>query len=63
MKLSNFDFKFSSHGHYKVTYTSPKGKKVVSRVVSDMTLIDATRNADNTPTLAALAQLRRALTN
>lgn len=46
-KLSDFSFKFSGHGHYKVTYTSPKTGKEWTGLVSDMTRIDDTKNSDN----------------
>jgi hypothetical protein len=45
--ISNFDFKFSGYGHYKVTYTSPVTGKSWSTVTSDMPLIDATKNAED----------------
>jgi hypothetical protein len=46
IKLSDFDFQFTGHGHYKVTYTSPKTGKKWSRTTTDMQLIDATKNSD-----------------
>ena len=45
--MKNFDFKFSGHGHYEVTYTSPKTVKQWTKITTDMSLIDATKNADN----------------
>ena len=47
IKLSDFDFQFSGHGHYKVIYTSKKTGKQWHTVTSDMPLIDATKNEDN----------------
>jgi hypothetical protein len=44
--LSNFNFQFSGHGHYKVTYTSPNTGKNWTKTINDMTLIDATKNED-----------------
>ena len=46
ISIYDFDFRFSGHGHYKVTYTSPVTGKQWSTTVSDMTIIDATKNAD-----------------
>lgn len=46
IQLSDFNFLSSGYGHYKVTYTSPATGKQWSTTVSDMTIIDATKNAD-----------------
>jgi hypothetical protein len=46
IKLSDFRFQFSGHGHYKVTYTSPVTGKNWTTTTSNMPLIDATKNAD-----------------
>ena len=46
-QLSAFSFKFSGYGHYLVTYTSPKTGKTWSKMITDMTIIDDTRNADD----------------
>jgi hypothetical protein len=46
ISISNFQFQFAGHGHYKVTYTSPVTGKQWSRTISDMPLIDATKNED-----------------
>lgn len=43
--LSNFQFRFLSAGHYRVTYTTQRGDYWVS-LVTDMQLIDNTKNAD-----------------
>lgn len=45
-QLSDFNFIQSCYGRYKVTYTSPVTMKQWSTIVSDMTIIDATKNAD-----------------
>lgn len=45
-QISDFNFRFSGYGHYRVIYTSPATGKQWSTVVSDMTLIDVTKNAD-----------------
>ncbi len=47
ISIYDFHFEFAGYGHYKVTYTSPKTGKQWCRTVSDMTLIDDTKNADN----------------
>ena len=39
-------FKFTGAGHYLVTYTSPTTLKQFSKTITDMQLIDATKNAD-----------------
>jgi hypothetical protein len=46
INLSDFDFKFSGYGHYKVTYTSRKTGKKYTATTDDMPLIDATKNED-----------------
>lgn len=45
--ISEFTFKFSGYGHYKVTHKSPKTDKESVCVTSNMPLIDATKNSDN----------------
>jgi len=45
-QITDFTFKFSGHGHYKVTYTSPVTYKFWTKIISDMPLIDATKNED-----------------
>lgn len=57
-KLSDFRFVFAGYGHYKVTYTSPKTGKTHTAITSDMTLIDATKNADE-PKQSDLNHLKR----
>lgn len=46
LTLRDFTFDYSRPGHYYVTYTSPLTGKKWKRLVTDMTLIDATKNAD-----------------
>ena len=46
-ELSDFTFLPLGHGHYKVIYTSPITGKKWTTTINDMTLIDATKNADN----------------
>lgn len=45
--IHDFNFQIFGYGHYRVTYTSPATGKQWSTVISDMTLIDATKNADD----------------
>lgn len=60
MKKQDFQFEFAGHGHYRVTYTSPKTGKQWSSHISDMELIDLTKNEDN-PTKKNLNILKRAV--
>lgn len=46
MDLGGFFFKFESSGHYRVIYTSVKTGRTWSKLITDMTLIDATKNAE-----------------
>lgn len=46
-ELSDFTFTFAGYGHYKVIYTSPVTGKEWKITINDMTLIDATKNADH----------------
>ena len=45
--LRDFDFTFAGYGHYKVTYTSPATGKQWSATISDMELVDVTKNSDD----------------
>ena len=56
-RITDFDFTFSGYGHYKVTYTSPVTGKSWKSVISDMQIIDDTKNSDN-PTQVALNSLK-----
>jgi hypothetical protein len=56
-KLTDFEFKFSGYGIYKVTYTSPTTGKSWTATITDMTIIDDTKNSD-TPTQKSLNQLK-----
>lgn len=58
IELSDFSFKFTGHGHYKVTYYSPNTNKSWSRTTSDMPLIDLTKNEDY-PKKKDLHELKR----
>jgi len=56
--INDFTFRFSGHGHFKVTHTSPITSKKHSAVTNDMPLIDATKNAEN-PKRKDLEQLKK----
>lgn len=60
MKASIYDFRFEfiGYGHYRVTYTSPKTGKQWSNNITDMPLIDATKNAEE-PKRKDLDELKR----
>ena len=58
IKLSDFDFQFSGHGHYKVSYQSQVTGKKWTRTTNDMPLIDDTKNADD-PKKTDLNKLKR----
>lgn len=45
-EIIDFSFKFAGYGHYKVTYTSPKTGKQWSKLITDMGIIDATKNKE-----------------
>ena len=57
---SNFKFLPSGYGCYRVTYTSNSGRVVISSRITDMCLIDCTKNSDN-PRLKDLVSLRSAI--
>jgi hypothetical protein len=44
--VKDFDFQFAGYGCYKITYTSPATGKQWSATISDMELVDATKNSD-----------------
>jgi hypothetical protein len=44
--LTDFTFRFEGRGAYTVIYTSPKTGKTWRRYITDMMLIDRTKNAD-----------------
>jgi hypothetical protein len=58
ISICDFDFRIVGHGHYRVTYTSPVTFKTWTAVTDDMTLIDATKNAD-APLIKDLKALKR----
>lgn len=47
IEKTDFRFEFAGYGHYKVTYTSPATGKSWSKMVDDMTIIDATKMQTN----------------
>jgi hypothetical protein len=57
ISIHDFRFIFNGYGHYKVTYTSPKTNKTWTKVISDMTLIDRTKNSEN-PLIKDLKELK-----
>lgn len=58
IEITDFRFEFAGYGHYKVTYTSPATGKSWSKMVDDMTIIDATKNTDE-PKIKDLTSLKR----
>jgi hypothetical protein len=64
MKISiyHFAFTFAGHGHYKVTYTSPKTGKQWTRTTDNMQLIDDTKNSDS-PKIKDLNRLKSVCKN
>lgn len=64
MKTSiyHFDFTFAGHGHYKVTYTSPKTGKQWTKTTDNMQLIDDTKNSDS-PKIKDLNRLKSVCKN
>ena len=43
-ELHHFCFSFKGHGHYEVAYRSPSTNKTWIKVITDMEIIDATKN-------------------
>lgn len=58
--LSAFTFKQTGHGHYKVIYTTPIRRDYWVATIDDMTLIDATKNAEY-PKAVSIMALRSAI--
>lgn len=46
IQKTDFDFRPAGYGRYDVTYTSPATGKQWTAEITDMELIDATKNAD-----------------
>lgn len=57
VRLSDFSFIKKGYGLYRVIYESPVTGKCWSTMINDMTLIDATLNADE-PTAKNLNMLK-----
>lgn len=47
INITDFAFSLAGYGHYKVTYTSPKTGKQWNKLITDMHIIDATKNTEN----------------
>lgn len=60
--ISDFNFRISGYGYYKVTYTSPVSGKKWVKTINDMEIIDRTKNA-NEPTQKDLNMLKRIIKN
>lgn len=58
IKITDFNFRFTRHGHYEVTYTSPVTNTKFTTITNDMPLIDATKNAYE-PRIKDLNSLKR----
>jgi len=58
VNITDFDFTIASYGRYNVTYTSPVTGKQWTAAITDMELIDATKNAVD-PRRCGLEQLKR----
>lgn len=58
IEKTDFEFRFAGYGHFNVTYQSPVTGKTWSRIISDMSLIDATKNEES-PKRKDLEILRR----
>jgi hypothetical protein len=56
--LSNFTFYPSGHGRYFVTFTSFKTQRKWAKTITDMEVIDATKNTDE-PKQKDLNQLKK----
>lgn len=63
-KISIYDFSFYliGHGVYRVCFESPITRKRWHAVITDMSIIDATKNSDN-PKVKDLIALKRACKN
>lgn len=56
--MRDFNFQMQGYGAYKVEYTSPKTGKVWSKIITDMQVIDATKNTDD-PKIKDIKELIR----
>jgi hypothetical protein len=62
ISIYDFSFRLIGHGAYRVCFESPVTSKCWYATVTDMTLIDATKNSDN-PKVKDLIALKRACKN
>ena len=62
ISISDFEFKFISYGHYKVTYVSPITGKRWTTITTDMPLVDLTKNEDE-PKIHNLVILKKRCKN
>lgn len=60
--IDDFSFERAGYGRYRVTYKSPKTGKEYSNIITDMLVIDATKNADE-PKRKDLELLKRICKN
>lgn len=62
ISITDFTFRITGYGHYRVTYTSPTTGKQWSTTTNNMPLIDATKNEDE-PKAKDLVALKRLCKN
>lgn len=60
IRLCHFTFVFVGSGQYRVTYTSPNTGKSWAATITDMTLIDKTKNSE-CPKRTDLERLKKAI--
>lgn len=60
IRLCHFTFVFVWSGQYRVTYTSPNTGKSWAATITDMTLIDKTKNSE-CPKRTDLERLKKAI--
>lgn len=60
IRLCHFTFVFVGSGQYRVTYTSPNTGKSWVATITDMTLIDKTKNSE-CPKRTDLERLKKAI--
>ena len=60
IRLCHFTFVFVGSGQYRVTYTSPNTGKSWAATITDMTLIDKTKNS-KCPKRTDLERLKKAI--
>jgi hypothetical protein len=60
IRLCHFTFVFVGSGQYRVTYTSPNTGKSLAATITDMTLIDKTKNSE-CPKRTDLERLKKAI--